>query len=76
MIRSAKWDSNVKKARVCFCSLITEPGDRPKRMLPPSDKGRERLNLRWLVEEGDTAPPSPSPAPLPFQLKEDIIMSK
>lgn len=77
MIRNTKWDSNVKKARVCFYSLITEPGDRPKRMLSPSDKGREKLNLWWLVEErGACVPPSPSPAPLPFQLKEDIIMSK
>lgn len=42
MIRNTKWDSNGKKARVCLYSLITEPGDRPKRMLSPSDKGREK----------------------------------
>lgn len=56
MIRNTKWDSNVKKARVCLYSLITEPGDRPKRMLSLSDKGRERLNLLWLVEEGVHCP--------------------
>lgn len=65
MIRNVKWDPNVKKARVCFYSLITEPGDRPKRMLSPSDKGREKLNLWWLVEEGDTAPTNTPPPPQP-----------
>ena len=59
-------------------------------MLSPSDKGREGLNLWWLVEEGGhhhhhhpdthththTHTHTTSHAPLPFQLKEDIIMSK
>jgi len=61
MIRSTKWDCNVKKARVCFCCLITEPGDRPKRMLSPFSQRRREADS--VVEEVHHPPP---PFPPPF----------
>lgn len=55
-IRTTKWDSNVKKAGVCFCCLITEPGDRPKRMLSPFRQRKREAESAVSSEGGGHCP--------------------